>query len=254
MTQSIAATNNSKLPKEAVALIQHIELNKAGWWDKAVQRLVLAAVWLSEEPLSVEAIQGALKATFKLGLTTPKLTAALASLESRQMLLRMPSQTYRIPDAKRTIFEKEIAAAEEVEAAARESFCKLVVVADEGLKPEKVWNAFEHEFLEPLIKQVGVNAYRLVAGEKMLVDKTLVDHFLNSFAPELHTKLRDLVTTFIDPKKSEACAYISRMLHARFCERLARGYVAEIKRERWEANQVPHVRGHKLSFFAAGAS
>jgi len=87
------STNNSLLPREAVALVQHIELNKAGWWDKAVHRLVMAAVWLANEPLSVEAIQAALKATFKLSLPPPKLNLALTSLESRKMLLRLPSDT-----------------------------------------------------------------------------------------------------------------------------------------------------------------
>ena len=211
------STNNSLLPKEVVALVQHIELNKAGWWDNAVHRLVLATVWLSDTPPSAGAIQSALQATFRLSLITPKLMSALASLESRNMLLRLPSDSYRIPDEQRLVFEKEIAASEKVESEAKESFCKLVAEGCEGLEPVNVWSAFEHEFLGPLIKQIGAIAYRLVAGEKMAVDNALVDHFLKPFPPTLHTKLRNLVTTFIDPKKPEVCAHISRMLHARFC-------------------------------------
>jgi hypothetical protein len=211
------STNNSLLPKEAVALVQHIELNKAGWWDKTVHRLVLASVWLADEPQDVAAIQASLKSTFKLPLATTKLTSALASLESKQMLLRLPSDRFRIPEEQRAIFEKEIAASENAEGEAKESFCKLVVEIGEGLEPETVWAAFEHEFLGPLIKQVGANAYRLVAGEKMTADKALVDHFLKPFPSKAHSKLRTLVTTFLDPKKPEVCAHISRMLHARFC-------------------------------------
>jgi len=211
------STNNSLLPKEAVALVQHIELNKAGWWDKAVHRLVLASVWLAEEPPDVDAIHESLKSTFKLPLTTPKLLSALASLESKQMLLRLPSDKFRIPEEQRAIFEKEIAASEKAEGEAKKSFCKLVEDTGEGLKPEAVWAAFEHQFLGPLLKQVGANAYRLVAGEKMTADKALVDHFLKSFPSKAHSKLRTLVTSFLDPKNPEVCAHISRLLHARFC-------------------------------------
>jgi hypothetical protein len=211
------STNNSLLPKEAVALVQHIELNKAGWWDKAVHRLVLACVWLSDEAPNAGEIQVALKGTFKLSLGTPKLTSALASLESRKMLLRLPSDTYRIPEEQRVIFEREIAASEKAEGEAKDSFCKLVAEMGLELQPEAVWAAFEHEFLGPLIKQVGANAYRLVAGEKMTAEKALVDHFLKPFSSNVHSKLRTLVTTFLDPKKPEVCAHISRMLHARFC-------------------------------------
>jgi hypothetical protein len=211
------STNNSLLPKEAVALVQHIELNRAGWWKKSIHRLVLAAVWLSDQPPNAEAIQVAMKATFRLPLSTQHLASALASLESQMLLIRLPNDTYRIPEEKRVSFENEIAEAEKVEREARASFCKLVADIGEDLEPDKVWTAFEHEFLGPLVKQVGVNAYRLIAGETMAVDKALVDHFLKPFPPDVHAKLRMLVTTFIDPKKPEVCAYISRILHARFC-------------------------------------
>ena len=211
------STNNSLLPREAVALVHHIELNKAGWWDKAIHRLVLACVWLADEPPNIGAIQLALKDTFKLSLGTPKLMSALASLESRQMLLQLPSDSYRIPQEQRVIFEQEIAASEMAEREAKESFCRLVAEIGEGLESGKVWATFEQEFLGPLIEQVGANAYRLVAGEKMTMDKALVADFLEPFPPSVHSKLRTLVTTFLDPKKPEVCAHISRMLHARFC-------------------------------------
>ena len=58
---------------------------------------------------------------------------------------------------------------------------------------------------------------RMVAGEKLTADKALVDHFLKPFPSNVHSKLRGLVTTFLDPKKPEVRAHISRMLHARFC-------------------------------------
>jgi hypothetical protein len=211
------STNNSLLPREAVALVQHIELNKSGWWDKAVHRLVMAAVWLEDKPPNIDAIQAALKGTFKLSLPTPKLNLALTKLESRNMLLRLPSDTYRIPEEQLAVFEKEIAASEMVELQAKESFCNLVAEVGAGLDPEKVWTTFEHDFLGPLIKQVGVNAYRLVAGEKLALDPALVDHFLQPFPHVTHSKLRALVAIFIDPKKPEVRAFISRMLHARFC-------------------------------------
>jgi hypothetical protein len=210
-------TNNSLLPKEAVALVQHIELNRAGWWEKTVNRLVLAAVWLSDDPPDSDAIQQSLKKNFKLVLGNPQLAAALEKLENRKMLLSLPSGAYRIPDSQRSVFEGEIAESEKVEAEAKTEFCRIVVETCKGLNPDEVWIAFENDFLGPLIKQVGANAYRLVAGEKMTIEKSYIDHFLKTFPTDHHSDLRTLVTTYIDPKKQQACAYISRMLHARFC-------------------------------------
>jgi len=210
-------TNNCLLPKEAVALVQHIELNRAGWWDKTIYRLLLASVWLSDHPPSSNDIQAALKATFKLSMTTQKLMSTLDSLESRNMLLCLPNHTYRIPEEHRVVFEKEIAEAEKVEVESKALFSKLSAELGIEVEPEKLWSDFEHEFLGPLIKQVGANTYHLIAGEKMTADRSLVDRFLKPYHQELHTNLRALVATFIDPKKHAVCAHISRLLHARFC-------------------------------------
>jgi len=64
--------NDYLLPKEAIALVQHIELNRAGWWDKSVHRLLMATIWLSDNPPNADTIQAGMKATFKLYL--PELT------------------------------------------------------------------------------------------------------------------------------------------------------------------------------------
>lgn len=210
-------TSNFLLPKEAVALIQHIELNRAGWWDKSILRLSMATVWLSGEPPTADEINAGLESTFKLLLTTQKLKSVLDSLVSRKQLMQLPNHTYRIPDEHRVLFEKEIAESEKVELEAKTLFLTLLSELGIAVEPEKLWTVFEQDFLGMLIKQVGANAYRLIAGERMTVDKSLVDIFLKPYASEHHTKLRTLVAAYIDPKKSAACAYISRLLHARFC-------------------------------------
>lgn len=211
------SSNNSQLSRETVSLLQHIELNKAGWWDKTIHRLVIAVVWIMNEPPNIEDIQWELKTTFKLSLSLSKLNSVLSSLKTQKMVIRLPSDTYRIAPEQRVLFEQDIATSEEVEIKAKETFFKLIAKVSEKLESDEVWNIFEHDFLAPLIKQVGANAYRLVAGEKMSIDESLADKFLTSFPPEFHTKLRTLVASFIDPKNKEVCAHISRMLHARFC-------------------------------------
>lgn len=211
------STDASRLPKEVAALVHHVELNRSGWWDKVVQRLALAAVWLSDHPPSTDEIKETLVQEFKLSLTHEKLCAALSSLEKQDLLVVLEDMRYRIPDSQRAVFEQDIEAAEKVESDAREFFCKLVRELCAGLDAHIVWNAFGSEFLSPLVKEVGANAYHLITGERIRVDQQLVDHFLKGFKPEFHPGLRELVTNFLDPKKDEVRAHISRMLHARFC-------------------------------------
>lgn len=207
----------SLLPKEVAALVHLIELNRSGWWDKVVQRLALAAVWWSDHPPSADEIRKTLSREFKLALSDDKLRAALSALEKQDLLVALPERKYRIPDAQRLVFERDIEAAEKVEVDARAFFCKLARELCASLDANSVWSAFQTELLTPLIKEVGASAYHLITGESLRVDQNLVDHFLKGFKREFHSGLRELVTRFLDPKKDEVRAHISRMLHARFC-------------------------------------
>lgn len=207
----------SLLPKEVAALVHHIELNRSGWWDKVAQRLALAAVWWSDHPPSADEIKKTLSQEFKLALTEDKLRAALSALEKQDLVVALQEGKYRIPDAQRLVFEQDIEAAEKVEVDAREFFCKHARELCAGLDANSVWSAFQSGLLTPLIKEVGANAYHLITGERLRVDQNLVDHFLKGFKPEFHSGLRELVTRFLNPKKDEVRAYVSRMLHARFC-------------------------------------
>ncbi len=207
----------SVLPKEVAVLVHHIELNRSGWWDKVIQRLALAAVWWSDHPPSVDEIKQTLSQQFKLTLSHEKLRAVLSALEKQDLLIMLPEQQYRIPDAQRLLFEQDIAAAEKVESDAREFFFTLAKGLCADIDAVSLWNAFQTELLTPLIKEAGANAYRLISGDGLRADENLVDHFLKGFDPTCHPSLRELVTKFLDPKKDEVRGHVSRMLHARFC-------------------------------------
>jgi hypothetical protein len=205
------------LPTEVAALVHHVELNRAGWWEKAVHRLVLAAIWLADKPPTVGDIQATLKNEFRLVLNESKVTAAIQTLESQNALVRLDGPVFRIPDDRRAVFEAEIKDAENAAARAREYFCALVRDMRVELNPDSTWQVFESEFLAPLIKEVGASAYRLIAGEPMIADKRLVRRFLERFDDKLHPPLNELVSRFLDPKKDEVRTYVSRLLHATFC-------------------------------------
>ena len=51
-----------QLPPEIVSLVHHVELNKAGWWDKAIERLILGLLLWLDRPLTLEELQAALRA------------------------------------------------------------------------------------------------------------------------------------------------------------------------------------------------
>jgi hypothetical protein len=211
------STSAKLLPTELAALVHHVELNRSGWWDKAVHRLVLAAVWLSDKPPTIAEIQEVVRDKFRLSLNNSKVSAAIQTLESQNVLVRLDGPAFRIPDNKRATFEAEIADAENATSKAKAYFGALVTELCSELQPEDAWQTFESVFLAPLIKEAGANAYHLIAGQRMSADKTLVQKLLGRFDAKFHSALYVLVSRFLDPKNGDVRTYVSRLLHATFC-------------------------------------
>ena len=199
------------------AIVHHVELNRAGWWDKAVQRLVLAAMWSFDKPITIDKILLSIRNEFSLVLSEAKIDSAINGLEAQNVLVRLSGSKFRISDEQRTVFEKEISDAETVERNARIYFSSLIEELCEDLDSDESWNIFESKLLVPCIQEIGANAYRLIAGENLTASQRLVDQFIDYFEPHLETSLKQVVTRFLDPKKDEVRKYVSRMLHAVFC-------------------------------------
>ncbi len=205
------------LSNEAIGIVQHVELNRSGWWDKALQRLVIAAIWLSTEPNTEEEIRQKIQSEFSLAVTNGKLHAALVALDKQSLIFTLPSNRYRIPDKVRETFSKEIAETEAVFENARQVFLDLSAQLSDGLDSSLTWQTFESEFLRPLIAETGANAYNLIAGHELAGNDNLSSNFLAKFDSKHHLALKQLVTAFLNPKIEHVRSYVSRMLHARFC-------------------------------------
>lgn len=209
--------SHSLLPREVSALVHHVELNRAGWWDKALNRLVLAAVWLAEGNPDVADIRTTFQGAFGLAIGPEKLASILPALEAEDSLVQVSDGVYRIPDKARTVFEQEIAAAEEVERNAREFFSSLAEKACPDLDATSLWDAFERNVLVSLVRDMGANTYHFLVGERMVPDGSYAERFITQFGQEHRGALKALVTSFLDPQRADVRSFITRMLHAQFC-------------------------------------
>lgn len=205
------------LPVELAAIVHHVELNRTGWWDKTIHRLVLASVWLADKPPTIVEIQAILKSEFRLTLNEQKLYTVTQALESQSSLVRLEDSSFRIPEDRRIEFEKEIEEAERATANAQQFFSLLIEELCPEINSNDAWLAFDSKLLTPLIKEAGANAYRLIAGERLTANKDLVRQFIECFDVKFHQALSDLIGRFLDPKKDPVRLYVSRMLHATFC-------------------------------------
>ena len=210
-------TVKAMIPAEIVAIVQNTELNRSGWWDKTIQRLILGVAWLAGKPVTVSDIQQNIKSAVQLNLSLTKIRSAIKDLEKQDALVPLDSSLYRIPDSYRPKLEKDIAKARDVNLGTQKLFAKMLLEACNDLDPDHTWKIFELDFLIPFIKETGANTYRLIAGEQLDIDQKRIQKFLSRFDQKYQAALRKLIPLFLDPKNDDVRMYVSRLLHATFC-------------------------------------
>jgi len=205
------------MPAEIVAIVQNTELNRSGWWDKTIQRLILGVAWLAGKPVTVSDIQQNIKSAVQLNLSLTKISSAIKDLEKQDALVSLDSSLYRIPDSYRPKLEKDIAKARDANLGTQRLFAKMLFEECKDLDPDHTWKIFESDFLIPFIKETGANTYRLIAGEQLDIDQKRIQKFLSRFNPKHQAALGKLIPLFLDPKNEDVRMYVSRLLHATFC-------------------------------------
>lgn len=125
------------LPPEVVSLVHHVELNKAGWWDKGIQHLVQAVVWLSGEPLTPDGIVNQLGERFHVRGDPGRIKRQVEELGKRGVLVALPDGQLRLSEHALKKLEEESEGAEDIERKAKAKFleifsnCCPALVADE---------------------------------------------------------------------------------------------------------------------------
>ena len=208
---------NLTLPKEVLSLIHHVELNKAGWWEKAVQRLILAAIWLLKENATLQTVLECLCKEFQVSLNINQIRAQIDVLCRSGIVVLLPNDHLKISEQALKEFEKDLQEAEEIEAKVKRKFLVTIRNHCPSLQPEETWETFHDELLVPLIREMGVRTYELISGTKVNLDvSSTFPRFLQGFPAEFHEPLRNAIITFLDPKDSAVRSYILRSLNAYF--------------------------------------
>ncbi len=208
---------NLTLPREVLSLVHHVELNRAGWWKKAIQRLILSTVWLSKENPTLQTILEHLRRDFQVNLDIGRVRDQINALCTSGVLVSLPDGRLKISERALKEFEKDLQEAEQIERNVKNTFVELVKDRCPSLQPEKIWTTFHDELLLPLIRELGARTYELISGIRVDLDVSATfPGFLRQFPSESREPLRNTIVTFLDPKNPDVRRYILRCLNAYF--------------------------------------
>jgi len=207
----------NKLPPELVSLVHHVELNKAGWWERGIQRFAVAAVWLSGKNLTTLELGDELKAQFSMSVPPSAVEEQVRVLLDAGTLVRLPDGKLKVSEGALSEFQKCVDEAEQVEAQAKLRFERIVEQLCPSLHRAHVWREFNEKLITPLVSSIGARTYELISGGSAVLEKAPgMAEYLGCYAVEVQPLLRAAVLTFLDPKDAVIRSFILRQLNAYF--------------------------------------
>lgn len=224
-----------KLPPELVSLVHHVQLNTTGWWDTAIDRLILAAIWAHGGMLLVADLPDEIRRQFEVAVEQRAIQGSVERLRSRGALVQNAGGALKITEARLAELRVEREEADRLISAVREKFFdelrnegiplkgerlpqqSVPVAPIDSFDKESLWSSFETKWLQPTVCSAGARTYDLINGDySRWVDTNGLENFLNDFPAELHPPLRNALERFLDPANADVRAFVLRLMDGYF--------------------------------------
>ena len=209
------------LSPELISLVHHIELNKAGWWDLALQRLILTALWVKRDKITLnsEEVRATLADYFSISLAEPVVNKHLHGLATGGQLLVFTEGRYKLSEHTIRQCEEDLTDSAQLEGRVRVRFQTLLSEYCPSLDFGPAWNSYHEKFLLPMVSEMGANTYRLITGANVGVEMPQLRPFTDSFEPSETIGLRELARVFLNPTDPDVRRYVLRTMNAYFVVR-----------------------------------
>ena len=216
------------LPKTLLDLIEHVELNKSGWWDAALRNVLLAAVWMHGKPVGRRQVQELVVSAFSLEIPEDRIAVGIDWLV-REGRIKVHENDHITPTSSVVDqLEARLKAAQLNEDTVRSSFFNKVGNCCAPHSPEETWNLFIERYFLPLIDVLGVRTLQFMGGDEAGGEDVaaLTDGFVRLFEGSNRKELRSAIGGFLDPEDPNVRRYVTEHLDASFLVR-ASGLTSE---------------------------
>ena len=207
-----------QMPKTLLQLIEHTELNKSGWWDSALNNVLLATIWMNGKPIPKEQVRDLVVSAFNLDIPEDRVAAGIERLIGSKQLIETENGQIAPTGSVADQMEQRLRDAQSNEDKVRESFFEKVGDCCAPYSPEESWNLFIERYFLPLIDMLGARTLQFL-GENGTGDEhvgILTDRFVGLFDGSHQTSLRSAIGAFLDPNDLDVRRYVSEHLDASF--------------------------------------
>jgi hypothetical protein len=207
----------SPLPPEIVSLIHHVELNKADWWKRGMQSLILGILWIVGKSMTIRQLIEALSKEYAIGLDQAKAQDHLRELCTLGSVVCLPDGTFKVAEQSLREFEADLKECDDLRGRVKAVFEQALAHHCPSLNPEDTWRTFIDRVLLPMIRAMGARTYELISRSTVEFERvTPFLDFLDEFPAETRGELRSAIINFLDPRNADVRSFTLGYLNAYF--------------------------------------
>ena len=194
-------------------LVQHVALNESGWWQRAVERVVLASAYILG-PSSTGDIRNSVTSLCGLPPNSDRISATIEHLINSGSIVNLDG-ILRLSEEIRESLARQEADTQSSEQRVLDRF--TVMAQERGLadRVEELWSVMETAVVLPIISQMGARLYGLLTAPSEDEDDNLevqIADLLSKYGDQV----RSLLTDFLDPDHHDVRGFVLRRLNAQY--------------------------------------
>ena len=198
---------------DLIHLVQHVALNQSGWWEQAIERLILACTYTSG-PCTQDEICEAVRASSGVEVTSERLTRSIATLLDAGSLVQLQG-AIRVSEAERTDLQRYEERTLSSEARARDKFVSMAKTYEFEDQVDELWHTLETQIILPIVRYFGARLYALLISHDADTRNDLASS-MEDLLEQTEEHLRQFFYAFIDPTDDDIRAFVLRRLNAQY--------------------------------------
>lgn len=204
--------------KKITTLVHHIKLNESGWWEQAVQNIIISTIGFAGNfPQTKSKILENVFKELGQGIDKSRLEQQLEKLISLNQIIRPSENLWILSDEIYKSFEVARKDQDKVEIKAKKGFVKIVEKNCFTIEPDELWEKFTTKMLFPLVKDIGAKTYEFISGKQSIniEEQDSFQDFLRSCNGEKKA-IEKIVTEYLTVISEETKAYLLKLLNEYF--------------------------------------
>ena len=206
------------LSSEIISLVHHVKLNESGWWEKAMQNIIISTYGInSNAPMSEKEILDNISTEINTQIDRIRIARQFDGLKGKQIIVPVQDNLFSLSEDSYNDFKTSFSNQKEIEFEAEKRFNDLCFMLCPDIQAKILWKELNEFLVIPLIREIGAKTYELISGVEAgsIEQYGQFSNFIARFDGN-KDRIQVLLLQYFDFKNEYVKKYVLHQLNAYF--------------------------------------